>query len=405
MSIRRAPRRLGRGVATCWVALQAIVAVASNEAPAIDLQRAPAGLLPARLPVTGGPAWRLRAFVADFDAADAVPVRNFSGRWDDYAPRAGRNAALESAQAELSATRGAWEIALVGRTDFIIDATRGAYDVVRADKRRETPPAGSRFDAAVDATGIVWAGARAAHTWAFGGSSDASGAARGVWQFSGGLTLLSVRRVETIDARGHADFDGTTYAFEASGTRKDSFREFEGYGRPRSTGAGLSADFGVAWRPAADTVVNLSVVDALSTLRVDNVATEQVDATSATTSIGADGFLAARPLLSGRYSATSVRLRLAPKVSLLAGHAFDTARGSMLAGMRVEQVRGLTLPAAWSVVPLTRGLALQIDAELRFRSIGVGLAGRHGGVFVRTRSLAIAGTRALGWQAWVEVPL
>ena len=405
MSSWSALRRLGRPVAACWVAVQAIVAVASNEAAPIDLQRAPVGLLPARLPVLGGDAWRLRAFVADFDAADAVPVRNFSGRWDDYAPRPGHNAALESAQAELSATRGAWEVALVGRTDFIIDGTRGAYDVVRADKRRQAPPAASHFDAAVDASGIVWVGARVARTWALDGGSGSLPAADSRWQFSGALTLLSVRRVQTIDARGHVDFDGTTYAFEASGTRKDSFREFEGYGRPRSTGAGLSADVGLAWRPAAGTVVNLSVVDALSTLRVDRVATEEVDATSATTSIGADGFLAARPLLSGRFSATSVRLRLAPKVSMVAGHAFDAPWGSTLAGVRVEQVRGLTLPAIWSVVPLGHDVALQLDAELRFRSVGVGLVGRHGGVFVRTRSLPVAGTRALGWQASVEVPL
>ena len=388
--------------------MQTFPAAALDQLPPIDLQRVPAGLLPARLPVAGGDAWRLWAFAAGFDAADAVPVRDFTGQWDDYAPRSGRNAALESVQAEFSATRRAWEVALVGRSDFVIDGTRGAYDVVRADKRRTAPPTGSRLDAEVDETGVIWTGLRVAHTWSPDGSHAAGApapAAGSRWQFTGALTLLSVRRLQTLHARGQVGFDGSTYAFDASGTRRDSFREFEGYGRPQTTGAGVSADFGVAWRPAAGTVVNLSVVDALSALRVGGVATQEVNASSVTTSVGTDGYLTARPLLSGRYSAASVRLRLAPKVSLLAGHTFEAPWGATLAGVRVEHIAGLTLPAVWSVVPLGYGVGLQLDAEARFRSFGVGLVGRYGGVFVRTRSLPIAGTRALGWQASIEVPL
>lgn len=366
------------------------------------------GLLPARLPVAGDDVWRLRAFVASFDAADAVPVRDFTGRWDDYAPRRGRNAALESVQAEFSATRRSWEVALVGRSDFVINATRGAYDVVRADKRREAPPVGSHFDAEVKETGVVWGGLRLARTWALGSSPALDGigqAASSRWQFTTALTLLSVRRLQTIQARGNVAFDGSTYAFDAGGTRRDSFREFEGFGRPQTTGAGVSADFGVAWQPAVGTFFNLSVVDALSALRIDGVATQEVNASSATSSVDANGFLVSRPLLSGRNSASSVRLQLAPKISLIAGGTFAAPWGATLAGLRVEHIAGLTLPAVWSVVPLGHGIALQLDAETRFRSLGVGLVGRYGGVFVRTRSLPVAGTRALGWQASIEVPL
>ena len=46
-----------------------------------------------------------------------------------------------------------------------------------------------------------------------------------------------------------------------------------------------------------------------------------------------------------------------------------------------------------------------LDAETRFHSLGVGLAGRWGSVSVRTRSLSVGGSRTLGWQLALSWPL
>ena len=410
----------GRGpAAACTAALLAALAgpAPAQPSPAWSddaLRLAPAGLLPARLPVAGGEGWRLRAAAAAFDAADAVAVRDFSGSWDGYSPRAGRNAAIEMLQAEVSASRRHWEVALVARSEIVIDGSRGAWDAVRADKQRQAPPAGSRLDADAAGRGIGWVGLRGARSWSFGSPPD--GAQRGPdsalpstgrWRLSLAATLLSVRRVQTLAASGRVDFDGSRYAFDAAGTRRDSYREFAGYGTPRTLGIGIGADLGLAWQPTAGSFVNLSVVDALSALRIDGVATQDAAVSSSTATTGADGYVDYRPLLSGRYSAQTLRTSLPRKFSLNGGLAFDPPWGgrSALAGLRIEQLSGLTLPAAWAVLPLDGGVSLQLDAETRFRSLGVGLAGRYGGVFLRTRTLPVGSSRTLGWQLALNLPL
>ena len=316
---------------------------AAVDAPGDDaLRLAPAGLLPARLPIDGGERWRLRTAVAAFDAADAVPVRDFSGSWDRYSPRAGRNAAIEMLQAEVSASRRHWEVALVARSEIVIDGSRGAWDAVRADKQRQAPPAGTRLDADVAGRGIGWVGLRGARSWSFGGPQGTLPSA-GRWQFTLAATLMSVRRVQTLAASGRVDFDGRRYAFDAAGTRRDSYREFADYGTPRTLGVGVGADLGIAWQPTARSFVNLSVVDALSALRVDGVATQDAAVSSSTATTGADGYVDYRPLLAGRYSSQSLRTSLPRKFSLNGGLAFDPPWGgrAALAGLRLEQVCGL----------------------------------------------------------------
>ena len=219
---------------------------------------------------------------------------------------------------------------------------------------------------------------------------------------------MSVRRVQTLAASGRVDFDGSRYAFDAAGTRRDSYREFAGYGTPRTLGAGVGADIGIAWQPSARSFVNLSVVDALSALRIDGVATQDAAVSSSTASTGADGYVDYRPLLAGRYSSQSLRSSLPRKFSLHGGMRLRAAVGRPHRTRRrcaSSRSSGLTLPAAWAVLPLAGGVSLQLDAETRFRSLGVGLAGRYGGVFLRTRSLPVGTSRTLGWQLALNLPL
>ena len=233
------------------------------------LRLAPAGLLPTRLPVEGGERWRVGGFARAFDATDAVAVRDFESDWDRYSPRAGRNAAIEMLQAELTASRGAWEAALVARHELVIDGSRGAWDAVRADRRREGLAAGTRLDIDAAAMGVGWGGVRVARTWRLPAAEAA-----GTWRLTAGATLLSVRRLQGFEAGGRIGFDGKSYSFDAAGWRRDSWREFAGFGTPRTTGSGASADFGLAWQAASGRAfANLSLVDALSTLRIDGVAT------------------------------------------------------------------------------------------------------------------------------------
>ncbi|HMC15192.1 MAG TPA: hypothetical protein VKI18_06150 [Albitalea sp.] len=389
---------LGAAFLMPWLPAAAQSTLASDAEPAWAAM--PASLLPMRLPVGATPGWVVRATAADVEAADATPVRAIEGDWQRYAPRGGRNVALQSARIELAATRRSWELAAVARSEILIEGSRDAFDIVHAYKQRQDPADGSMFAPRAHADGVVWAGLRGARSWALGAGTDPA------LQLTGALTLLSVRRVQQVDASGRVQFDTALgYAFDAQTLRQDSHRQFGGYGRRDATGSGYTVDLGLLWQPSADSFVNLSAVDVLSRLRVDGVSTEQATLSSTTDALDANGYLNYRPLVMGRDASATLDFRLSRKWSASAGSRVAGWGGEMLAGARWERVGAVDLPALWAVVPLAPGWRLQIDGELRFRSIGVGLKTRHASVLLRTQSLTVSRSHALGWQVEFSLPL
>lgn len=367
----------------------------------------PATLLPVRLPVASaaeGAGWVLRTEAADFSAVDATPVRALSGDWATYHPRNGRNHALQSARIELSAASRQWEVAATARSDILIDGSRGAFDVVQAYKQRATPADGSRFSVDAQQRGVVWAGLRGARSWALGGDTAVP-----TWQLTAALTLLSVRRVQQTDALGEVRYsDLAGYDFNAQTLRVDSHKDFAGTGARNTTGRGVTTDLGLLWQPSERAFVNLSLVDLASRLTVDRVPTEAATMSSAVFGVDNRGYLDYKPLVNGRYSASDLRLQLARKWSLAAGWRLDGGIGGIGAGAvlgaRWEHVGGLDLPALWLTWPVRPGWTLQLDAETRFRSLGIGVATRYASLLLRSRSLAVGESSALGWQASLHWP-
>lgn len=388
-------------------------------APALATEPAwaamPAPLLPLRLPVARAPegaGWVLRAEAADFTAVDATAVRGLDDDWARYHPRSGRNHALQVARIELSAARGPWEVAATARSDILLHGSRGAFDVVQAYKQRATPADGSRFTVDAQQHGVVWAGLRGARSWALGGD-----AALPSWQLTAALSVLSVRRVQQTDAQGEVQYSAQTgYDFNARTLRTDNHKDFGGWGERNTTGRGVTTDLGLLWQPSERAFVNLSVVDLASRLTVDQVPTEAATLSSAVFGVDDRGYLDYKPLVNGRYSASDLRPQLARKWSLAAGWRLDGGGGSGAAagiagiadgavlGARWEHVDGLDLPALWLTWPVLPGWTLQLDAETRFRSMGIGMATRHASLLLRSRSLPVGGSSALGWQASLHWP-
>ena len=373
----------------------------------------PAPLLPLRLPVASaaeGAGWVLRAEAADFSAVDATPVRALSGDWARYHPRDGRNHALQAARIELAAASRQWEVAATARSDLLMHGSRGAFDVVQAYKQRATPADGSRFTVDAEQRGVVWAGLRGARSWALGGD-----AAVPTWQLTAALTVLSVRRVQQTDALGAVQYGELTgYDFNARTLRVDSHKDFGGAGERNTTGRGVTTDLGLLWQPSERAFVNLSVVDLASRLKIDQVPTEATSLSSAVFGVDDRGYLDYKPLVNGRYSASDLRLQPARKWSLTAGWRLDCIGGGAgggrfgdgaVLGARWEHVDGLDLPALWLTWPVLPGWTLQLDAETRFRSLGIGVATRHASLLLRSRSMAVGESSALGWQASLRWPL
>jgi hypothetical protein len=360
----------------------------------------PSARLPERLPVVSSSAWAVKAEAAQFEAADATAVRALSGDWSRYHPRDGRNVALQSARLELSASKAQWEVSAAVRSDIVIDGARGAFDIVHAYKQKREPADGSEFKLDATEQGVIWAGLRGARTWVL-----KPGTEHGL-QLTTALTLLSVRRVQLTDVSGSVRFNSASgFDFKAQTTQQDSNVQFGGYGKEGAVGSGYTTDIGLLWQPTARSFVNLSISDAASRLKVKQVATEQMSASSTTRLFDSNGYLDYHPLLNGRDSAQDVSLRLARKTSLSAGTRVDfSASTSAVLGARWEHIAGIHMPSVWAAVPLQRGLNLQLDADTRFKSFGVGINGRYGSVMLRSQSTSVSAARALGWQAALNLP-
>ncbi|HOB95808.1 MAG TPA: hypothetical protein PK306_19510 [Aquabacterium sp.] len=399
----------GRALAAAALAVAGAATAAPGATP--DWAAMPPGLLPQRLPVAeaGGAGWLVQARAADFSASDATPVRGFGGDWARYHPRGGRNAALQQAGLELSLQGVGWELAAVLRGDLVVTGSRGSFDAVHAYKQRVAPADGTVLDARAEAQGVVWAGLRAARSWTLLPAREAGAAGL---RITAALTPLQVRRVRLTGVQGSVQYDAATgYGFDATTLQQASDRQFGGQGTRDATGSGVTTDLGLLWQPAPGWFANLSLVDAVSRLRVDGVATEAMQLSSSTRQLDARGYLDYKPLLTGRNSASDLRLRLARKWSATAGMPAATlwagAPAGSLVGARWERIDGLDLPAVWAALPVTAlgpGWRLQVDAETRWRSLGVGLQGPHAALWLRSSSLRPGQAAALGWQASVNLP-
>lgn len=390
-----------RGAASLWALAGSTAALA---APAVPWSAMPAPLLPLRLPVAddaGARGWTLRAEAAEFSADDATPVRDLSGDWDRYSPRAGRNAALQSARLELAATHAGWELAATLRSDVVITGSRGAFDAVHAYKQRQDPADGSTLQADAQSLGAVWAGLRVARSWALVGAADG---AQPPLQLTAALTPLSLRRVQRTRASGQVQFSSVSgYRFDAQTQQDDSQRLFGGYGQAGARGSGWTGDLGLLWQPSPALFANLSVVNLASRLRLGGVGSEQMQLSSATRGVDDRGYLDYKPLATGRDSAQDLRLSLPRQWSLLAGWAPEALGGRQL-GARWEQVDGVALPALWASQPLGNGWAVQLDAVPRWQAWGLGLSGPHVSLLLRSSALQVSRARALGWQAALTLP-
>ena len=402
----RAGRLARRAAATTALVLTGLANAAQADPAWASM---PAGLLPQRLPVAAAPSgshWLLHAEATDFSASDATPVRDFSGDWARYQPRGGRNAALQQARLELAISDGDWELGATLRSDILITGSRGAFDLVHAYKQRQTLADGSALAVDAQEIGVIWAGLRAARSWTLlpARAADAAGL-----RLTAAVTPLSVRRVQLTSAQGTVAYSNAAgYRFDASTSQQDSHRQLSGWGTVDTTGSGLTSDLGLLWQPGPSWFANLSLVDAASRLRVRGVATETMTLSSSTRGVDDRGYLDYHPLLNGRDSASDLRLRLQRKWSATAGvlaHDLWAAApaGSQL-GARWERIGALDLPALWASLPLAPGWALQLDAETRFRSLGLGVQGRYAALMLRSSGLRVGQASALGWQASLSLP-
>jgi hypothetical protein len=85
------------------------------------------------------------------------------------------------------------------------------------------------------------------------------------------------------------------------------------------------------------------------------------------------------------------------------GMRVDWLGRGTLVGARFEHIANINIPSIWAVLPLAAGFGLQLEAETRFHTFGIGLNHRYGSLMLRTSSLSINQSEALGVQAAVNI--
>jgi len=356
-------------------------------------------LLPMRAPVSQEAQWTVRSTFSAFSANDAVPALEATGDWQHYSPTSGRNSGLQQGHFELTASRSGWELAAIVRSDILVSASRGAVDAVHAYRQKLTLPEGSDVPVDTRQINLTMGGLRVARTWAF------EPAPRQTLQFTGALTALSVQDVQLWNVGGRVGYTNADgYKLNSTFQRQDSRKQFYGYGSDHPTGYGYTADLGVMWTPTETSFINVSAVDLFSRVNVDGVATQRAKASSSTKTTDAEGYVEYQPLISGRYSSERVDLSLDPMLGISGGMRVDWLGRGTLVGARFEHIANINIPSIWAVLPLAAGFGLQLEAETRFHTFGIGLNHRYGSLMLRTSSLSINQSEALGVQAAVNIP-
>lgn len=359
---------------------------------------------PVRLPVPDAQTWQSSLRLGAYEAADAVPVRRLEGDWAAYHPRGGDNAVVQGAHLELVAFRRGWELALTSRNEGLLIGSRGAFDLVHAYKRRQTPDAGTSLQVDAQAGGLWLSGLRVARSGGTAGlmSAGDDGAPRG-WRWTLAATGLTVRRAVTVEARGQAGFGaGGADNYGATAARSDTSKSFGGFGNAGARGAGFTLDAGLAWQGPGGLLVNLSAVDLWSQVEVDGATTQTVRLSSQTLGTDAQGFLDYRPALTGQNRAGTLRTRLERKWSLsVEGPLRLPALGPSRVGAQWARMGALERPTVWWSRPLAAGWTGILEADPRFDAVGIGLSTSSLGLTLRAGVDPERRFRVMGGQvAW-----
>jgi hypothetical protein len=305
------------------------------------------------------PTWQAYADVQLWAAYDAIPVRQFDGTWDAYAPRAGRNVFLQRHRAEVGVEKDGWRVGLEYRVEATLVANRDTLDFYHAYQQRLRPDAPRTY--ALDAQFKAWsaAGLRVARTFAL----DGSGATLMV---SG--ALYAHPRNRDIDVNGQVDYRPIdNYGFNALYRESDTRYRYPFMQESSQTSSGASVSMALQWPLGERVTANLALNDLWSKMRWSNLPAVTKTLNSDVSSVDQDGYVNYRPLLSGQNSRIdkSGSIGMSSAVSL----TYRLELWRMKAGL--DRIEGTTIPAVAATYGSNWG-AFTGSYESRFKTVGIG---------------------------------
>ncbi len=319
------------------------------------------------------PAWRPYAQLQSWAAYDAIPLRDFDGKWErDYAPIGSTNRFLQRHRAGFGVEKDGWSIGVEYRLESSLDADRDTLDLYRMYKQKAQPALARDFK--VDARLKAWAGAGVR-----GGRTFALGAANGP------LLKLSAAVYGTLRNRD-ADADGTVaylpgnaYGFNARYADSNSrYRYMFMEERPQSS-SGASVSLALQWPLSEQLTAHLALNDLWSRLRWSNLPSEYKHIDSRVSSTDQDGYVNYQPLLSGKNSLIEKSGTIGASAAL--SLSYQLAQWQLRT--RLDRLDGIVIPTLSAGYRSGWGV-FSASYESRFNMLGLGY--EHGPFRLHLRS-------------------
>jgi hypothetical protein len=333
-----------------------------------------------------------------FAANDLVAVQAFGGDWNGaYTPRDGVNLGLLSGRLETGFTRDAWRLALLYRSEVLIESNRDTADVVHHNKQRLTMPADRSFDLSLRAEGFDADGIRLDKAFDLPLAHDRK------LVLGAGISLLHGRTLRRSQMAGAAL--STLSGYRYSATLEDSYTEATyPYIRPATPyGQGYALDMGAKMVWANRAQLMLAVNDLLGEIRWHDMPHTRETANSANLAYDPSGYIYYHPSVSGINDINRRTLvqRLTPKFYGKA--VVPISRWEFFAA--TDALKGYWFPQLGITSHLAGSRKITLDYETRFRTLGLNLTDRWYYLSLRSDNTSPGRAKAYGLSAGIHIEL
>lgn len=334
----------------------------------------------------------LRYFAAnDWTALDDIEG-NWSGR---YAPRGGRNLAVDFLRAEVGVAHDSWRIGTFYRREIVIEASRDTLDLLYLEKNNSPIPVGRRFALDFDAEALEAEGIRIEKAFEL-----VRGERAGLWASLGASWLRGSRTRSGTVRGGVAATAPNTFAFDANWIDRNTRKTYPFITPGSPEGSGYTLDLALEFQWADRNRLLLSVEDLDSRIAWRGVPTTEARATSNTAARDAQGFIVYQPAIAGQNRRIDTIQRLDPKTTIEYLRTF----GALSAGAGALVVRNIAIPRLTLDYRLNEAWRVSAEHDLRFGGVGVGVRYKSLSVAVLSERTDLNSAKAYGVAARLAVP-
>ncbi|NRR31383.1 hypothetical protein HSX11_14475 [Oxalobacteraceae bacterium] len=306
--------------------------------------------------------WRPYVQMQSWAAYDAMPLRDFSGKWENnYSPKPGINHFLQRHRAGFGVEKDGWTVGVEYRLEASLAADRDTLDLYRMYKQKVRPALARDFN--VDARLKAWSagGMRVGRTFALGDS-----AVKGPLLMLSGALYGTLRNRE-LDAGGTVRYTpDDAYGFDARYQDTNTRYRYMFMEEQPQHSSGTSVSMALQWPLSEQLTANLALNDIWSRLRWSNLPSVYKSINSQVSSTDQDGYVNYQPLLSGKNSLIDQRASIGSSAAL--SLSYQLAQWDLR--MRLDRIEGVTIPAASAGYRTAWGIFAG-SYETRFNTVGL----------------------------------